>query len=161
MKIPRPESALPGAMPADSATSAPRGGRPAAAASLAIAAVLALLVPRAGERPDADAATDGIARAALCDARIDGALTAWADCIAGELQTLSRDPLAATGAHFHAWRVADRAARRGARDAAALRDRHGRQVRDALRDNLTSLYRLCTAAGEDCERIGEALPPSS
>ena len=33
--------------------------------------------------------------------------------------------------------------------------------RGVVTDNLTSLHRLCTAAGEDCERVGEALDPSS
>jgi hypothetical protein len=175
MKIPRPDltpsnlpnPATPSISSSHDAPDGPpvagprRGGRPAAAASLAIAALLALLGPRFGERPDSDAATDGIAQAARCDPRIAGALGAWEDCIAGELDRLATDRVAIAGAHFHAWRVADRAARGGARDAAELRERHGRQVRAALRDNLTSLHRLCTAAGEDCERVGEALVPSS
>jgi hypothetical protein len=166
MKIPRPDltpsnllnPATPSISSSHDAPAGPpvagprRGGRPAAAASLG---------PRFGERPDSDAATDGIAQAARCDPRIAGALGAWEDCIAGELDRLATDRVAVAGAHFHAWRVADRAARGGARDAAELRERHGRQVQAALRDNLTSLHRLCTAAGEDCERVGEALVASS
>ena len=162
MKIPRPDTASAPLHPDHpQAASRRRSGRPATAASLAVAAVLALTVAWVGERPDADAASDGMARAARCDARFDGALGAWTECIARELSTLSRDRVASTGAHFHAWRIAERAARQGTRDAAALRDSHGRHVQDALRDNLTSLHRLCTAAGEDCERVGEALDPSS
>ena len=181
MKIPRPGTA-------SDRPERPAGpARPAVAASLAIAALLALLAPRAGEGPVADAAADGIARASRCDARLaprpdapsGRALRAWHACIAAELRTLAGDRVAATGAHFHAWRIAARAARdsapdapdardaRDARDApdaadaADLRDRHGRHVQEALRSNLTSLHRLCTAAGEDCARIGEALAPSS
>ena len=73
------------------------------------------------------------------------------------LHALPGDPVAAAAVHFHAWRVAHRAARGGAADAAPLRDAHGRRLREALRENLTSLHRLCIAAGEDCDAVGQAL----
>lgn len=136
---------------------APGSGRPAAAASLAVAAAIVFALPRPAEGPDADAAADGIERAARCDGHVGRALDRWSGCIADTLHALPRDPVAAAAVHFHAWRVAHRAARAGAPDAAVLRDAHGRRLREALRDNLTSLHRLCVAAGEDCDAVGQAL----
>ncbi len=167
MKIPRdpPPGArpsVPARRPAPRrARPAPRGARPAVAALLALAAAIALVAPRVPDRPAEDAAADGIALAARCDARVAADREAWSACIAEQLGALPADPVAATGVHFHAWRVAARAARDGTPGAARLRDAHRERVRAALRDNLTSLHRLCTAAGApDCAALGDALAAS-
>jgi hypothetical protein len=128
---------------------------------LAIAAALALVAPRPADRPADDSAADGIALAARCDPRVESDRAGWSACIAEQLDALPADPVAAAGVHFHAWRVADRAARAGARDLAPLRDAHRARLRAVLRDNLTSLHRLCAAAGTpDCAAVGHALDAS-
>lgn len=135
--------------------------RPALVALLAIAAGFALLAPSPPHATRDDVAAESIARAAACDTRLADGRAGWSACIAGLLEAMPAHPVAATAVHFHAWRVAEREARRGAADAAALRDAHGSRVRVALRDNTTSLHRLCAAAGEDCERVGAALDAST
>jgi hypothetical protein len=126
---------------------------------LALAAAIALLAPgRSDGRPE-DAAAEGIARAARCDPDLAAGARRWAACIERQRAGLAADPVAAAGLDFHAWRVAERATADGTPGAGPLRDAYRRPLAAALRDNLVSLHRLCTAAGTDCAPIESRLLP--
>jgi hypothetical protein len=163
MTIPRRAASPAGAAPS-ALRASPRArdhGAATAVALLAVGVAIALLAPGRGDGLPEDAAAEGMAVAARCDADLErDGRARWAACIERQRAGLAADPVAAAGLHFHAWRIADRAAAAGAPDALPLRDAHRGPLAAALRDNLVSLHRLCSAAGEDCVAIAERLSPA-
>jgi hypothetical protein len=157
MTITRPDRLAPGAPHIDPFERSPSVALLLVVA-VALAASVALIVPGRVDGHPFDAASEGIARAARCDATFEAADAndgpdRWADCIDRQLHRLPVDPVALAGLHFHAWRIAGPGVAAGTGRSRARRDVHRRLLSDALNRNLLSLHRLCAAAVADCRPI--------